>query len=198
VAAASFAALAWCSGEAFSLLETIQHSTLTRGWNQYGHRFQSGPWYSFFLGFLALSPITTLLCVAGIAMTALPTAPAVVGLSLGRRQRHAAWAMIYLIFTLLIAATIPADLKNLRYVTILVDACCLLSGLAVIYLLAFARVKLPLWAFHLAVCVVALVLGLTCLTDYRRLQRIFVRNGLDDLAIVRVINYARAAGNQSR
>jgi hypothetical protein len=198
VAAASFVALAWCSGGALSVTETIQHSTLARGWNQYGHQFQSGPWYSFFLGFLALSPITTLLSVAGIATMTLPRSPGVVGLSLGMRQRHAAWAMIYLIFTLLIAATIPADLKNLRYVTILVGPCCLLSGLAVVYLLAFAKMKLPLWGYRFAACAVALGLGLTCLTDYRRFQCIFVRNGLDDLAIVRVINYARAAGNQSR
>jgi hypothetical protein len=198
VPAASFAALAWCSGGASSVIETIQHSTLARGWNQYGHQFQSGPWYSFFLGFLALSPITTLLSMGGIAMMTLPRIPGFVGLNLGMRQRQAAWAIIYLIFTLLVAATIPADLKNLRYVTILVGPCCLLSGLAVIYLLAFARVKLPHWGYHFAVCVVALGLGLTCLTDYRRFQCIFVRNGLDDLAIVRVINYARAAGNQNR
>jgi len=198
VGAASFAALAWCSGGAFSIMETIQHNTLARGWNQYGHQFQSGPWYWFFLGFLALSPITTLLCVAGIAMMILPKGAAVVGLSVGMRQRHAAWAIIYLIFTLLIAATVPADLKNLRYVTILVGPCCLLSGLAVVYLLAFARVKLPLWGYHFAACAVALGLGLTCLTDYRRFERIFVQNGLNDLAIVRVINSARAADNQSR
>ena len=198
VGAASFVALAWCSGGAFSVMETIQHSTLARGWNQYGHQFQSGPWYWFFLGFLALSPITTLLCVAGIAMIILPKGAGVVGFSPGMRQRHGAWAIIYLIFTLLIAATVPADLKNLRYVTILVGPCCLLSGLAVVYLLALAKVKLPLWGYHFAVCAVALGLGLTCLTDYRRFERIFVRNGLNDLAIVRVINFARAAGNQSR
>jgi len=198
VGAASFVALAWCSGGAFSVMETIQHSTLARGWNQYGHQFQSGPWYWFFLGFLALSPITTLLCIAGIAMIILPKGAGVVGFSPGMRQRHGAWAIIYLIFTLLIAATVPADLKNLRYVTILVGPCCLLSGLAVVYLLALAKVKLPLWGYHFAVCAVALGLGLTCLTDYRRFERIFVRNGLNDLAIVRVINFARAAGNQSR
>lgn len=198
VAAASFAALAWCSGGVFFVLETIQHSALARGWNKYGHEFQSGPWYSFFLGFFALSPITTLLSVAGIATMTFPRSPAVGGLSFDVRQRHAAWAMIYLIFTLLIAATVPAHLKNLRYVTILVGPCCLLSGLAVVYLLALARVKLPLWGYHLAVCAVTLGLGLTCLTDYRRFQYIFVRNGLNDLAITRVINYARAAGNQNR
>ena len=198
VGAASFAALAWCSGGAFSIMETIQHSTLARGWNQYGHQFQSGPWYWFFLGFLALSPITTLLCVAGIAMMILPKSARVVGLSVGMRQRHAAWAIIYLIFTLLIAATVPADLKNFRYVTILIGPCCLLSGLAVVYLLAFARVKLPVWGYHFAACAVALGLSLICLTDYRRFERIFVQNGLNDLAIVRVINAARAAGNQSR
>lgn len=197
VAAASFAALAWCSGGAFSVMETIQHSTLARGWNQYGHQFQSGPWYWFFLGFLALSPITTLLCVAGIATMILPQGAGVVGVSLGMRQTYAAWALIYLIFIVLIAATVPADLKNLRYVTILVGPCCLLSGLAVVYLLAFAKVKLPLWEYHFAACAVALALGLTCLTDYRRFEGIFVRNQLNDLAIVRVINSARAADNQS-
>ena len=198
VGAASFAALAWCSGGAFSVMEAIQHSTLARSWNQYGHQFQSGPWYWFFLGFLALSPIATLLCVAGIAMMILLKGAGGVGLSVGMRQRHAARAIIYLIFTVLIAATVPADLKNLRYVTILVGPCCLLSGLAVVYLLAFARVKLPLWGYHFAACAVALALGLTCLTDYRRFERIFVRNQLNDLAIVRVINSARAADNQSR
>jgi hypothetical protein len=198
VAAASFAALAWCSGGVFSVLETIQHSALARGWNQYGHEFQSGPWYSFFLGFFALSPITTLLAVTGVATMIFPRSPAVGGLSFDVRQRHAAWAIIYLVLILLIATTVPAHLKNLRYVTILVGPCCLLSGLAVVYLLALARVKLPLWGYHLAVCAVALGLGLTCLTDYRRFQYIFVRNGLNDLAITRVINYARAAGNQNR
>ena len=128
----------------------------------------------------------------------LPKSARVVGLSVGMRQRHAAWAIIYLIFTLLIAATVPADLKNFRYVTILIGPCCLLSGLAVVYLLAFARVKLPVWGYHFAACAVALGLSLICLTDYRRFERIFVRNGLNDLAIVRVINAARGAGNQSR
>jgi hypothetical protein len=198
IGATSFAALAWCSGGAFSVMETIQHSTLGRGWNQYGHQFQNGPWYWFFLGFLELSPITILLCVAGIAMMILPKGTGVVGHDPGMRQRHAAWAIIYLIFTLLTAATAPADLKNLRYVTILVGPCCLLSGLAVVYLLAFAKVKLPLWGYHFAGCAVALGLSLTCLTDYRRFERIFVRNGLNDLAIVRVIDSARAVDNQSR
>ena len=198
VGAASFAALAWCSGGSFSVMETIQHSMLARRWNQYGHQFQSGPWYWFFLGFVTLSPITLLLCVAGIAMMILPKGAGVVGPNPGMRQRHAAWAIIYLIFTLLIAATVPADLKNLRFVTVLVGPCCLLSGLAVVYLLAFARMKLPVWGYHFAAYAVALGLALTCLTDYRRFERIFVRNGLNDLAIVRVINAARGAGNQSR
>jgi hypothetical protein len=198
VGAASFAALAWCSGGAFSVMETIQYSLLARGWNKYGHQFQNGPWYSFFIGFLALSPVTTLLSIAGIATIMLPRNSGLVGPSLDRQQRQAVWAMIYLIFTLLFAATVPANLKNLRYVTILVGPCCLLSGLAVVYLLASARVKLPLWGYHFAACAVALGLGLTCLTDYRRFERIFVRNGLNDLAIVRVINYARAACNQGR
>jgi hypothetical protein len=194
VAAASFAALAWYSGGAFSVIETILHLTMARGWNQYNHEFHSGPWYSFLLGFLALSPITTLLSVAGIATMTLPRSPVLVGLSPSTRQKHAALAIIYLILTLLIAATIPAELKNLRYVTILVGPCCLLSGLAVVYLLTLAKVKLPLWGYHFAACAVALGLGLTCLTDYRRFERIFIRHGLNDLAIARVINYAYAAG----
>jgi hypothetical protein len=197
VGAASFAALAWCSGGAFSVIETIQHNLLSREWNN-DRQFNSGPWYSFFLGFLAVSPITTLLSIAGIATIMLPRNSGLVRPSLERRQRQAVWGMIYLIFTLLFAATVPANYKNLRYVTILVGPCCLLSGLAVVHLLAFARVKLPVWGYHFAAYAVALGLGLTCLTDYRRFERIFVQNGLNDLAIVRVINAARAAANQSR
>ena len=197
VGAASFAALAWCSGGAFSVIETIQHNLLSREWNN-DRQFNSGPWYSFFLGFLALSPITTLLSIAGIATIMLPRNSGLVRPGLERRQRQAVWAMIYLIFTLLFAATVPANYKNLRYVTILVGPLCLLSGLAVVYLLAFARVKLPVWGYHFAAYAVALGLALTSLTDYRRFERIFVRNGLNDLAIVRVINAARGAGNQSR
>lgn len=194
VAAASFAVLAWCSGGAFSVADTIRHSVQARAWNTYGHQFQRGPWYSFLLGFFALNPVTALLSVAGIAMMALLRSPGLVDPSVGTRQRYAAWAIIYLILTLLIAATIPADLKNLRYVTILIGPCCLLSGLAVVYLLALARMKLPLWGYHFAVYTVALGLGLTCLTDYRRFERIFIRDGLNDLAIARVIDYAYAAG----
>jgi hypothetical protein len=195
VGAASFAALVWCAGGAFSVIETIQHNLLSRGWNN-DRQFNSGPWYSFFLGFLALSPITTLLAIAGIATIMLPRNSGLV--CLDRSQRQAAWATIYLIFFLLFVATVPANFKNLRYVTILVGPFCLLSGLAVVYLLAFARMKLPSWGYHFAVCAVALALGLTSVTDYRRFERIFVRNQLDDLSIVRVIRYARVAGNQSR
>jgi hypothetical protein len=38
-----------------------------------------------------------------------------------------------------------------------------------------------------------IVLALTCLTDYRRFKRVFVQYALNDLAIVRVINYALVA-----
>src|SRR5262249_18422081 len=92
VGAASFAALAWCSGGPSSLMETIQHSLLARGWNKYDQQFHSGPWYSFFLGFLALSPITTLLSIAGIATIMLPQNSGLVGPGLDRRQRQAVWA----------------------------------------------------------------------------------------------------------
>ncbi|PZR72977.1 MAG: hypothetical protein DLM73_11765 [Chthoniobacterales bacterium] len=197
VAAASFAALAWCSGGAGPLVETIRHTVEAREWNQYGHQYQRGPWHSFLTGFWVMSPITALLAIVGIATMTGPRNSRLGLLTLDPRQRQIGWAMVYLISTLVFALTVAADLKNLRYVTILLGPCCLLSGLGMVHLLVLAKSNLTISGYRSTVCAAVLILGLTCLTDYRRFERVFVRYALDDLAIVRVINYALAAGSNA-
>jgi hypothetical protein len=193
VGAASFAALAWYSGGASPLVETIQHWTLAQGWNQYAHLYQRGPWYSFFIGFWVMSPITTLFCMVGIATIICSRNSRLGLLTLDGRQRQSGWAMIYLIATLIFLMTVSPQCKNLRYVTILFGPCCLLSGLGIVYLLALAKCNLALSEYRSVLCAVVIVLALTCLTDYRRFKRVFVQYALNDLAIVRVINYALVA-----
>ncbi len=197
VAAVSFAVLAWCSGGAFAVVETIQHNVQSRDWNQYGHQYQSGPWHSFFTGFWVMSPITTLLCIVGIAAMTGPRNSRLGLLTLDGRQRRIGWAMAYLIFTLVFVATVSPKNKNLRFVTILFGPCSLLSGLGMVHLLALAKSNLTISGYRSAVCAAVIVLGLTCLTDYRRFERVFVRYALDDLTIVRVINYALTADSNA-
>jgi Dolichyl-phosphate-mannose-protein mannosyltransferase len=197
VAATSFAALAWCSGGAVPVVETIQHAAQAREWNQYIHQYQSGPWHSFFMGFWVMSPITTLLCIVGGATVSCPPNSRLGVLTLARRQRQIGWAIMCLIFTLVFAATVLPASKNLRYMTILLGPCCLLGGLGTVHLLALAKFKLTIFGYRSVICAVVIVLLLTCLTDYQRFERVFVRYALDDLAIVRVIDYALAAGSNA-
>jgi len=144
-----------------------------------------------------MSPITTLLCIVGIATVAGPRNSRLGVFSLDRRQRQIGWAMTYLISTLVFAATLSPENKNLRYVTILIGPWCLLAGLGMFHLVALAKSNLTILGCRSVVCAVVIVLGLTCLTDYQRFERVFVRYALDDLAIVRVINYALAAGSNA-
>lgn len=197
VAGASFAALAWCSGGVFQVVQAIQHAMQSREWNEYVLQYQRGPWHSFFMGFWVTSPITTLLCIVGIAGVTCPRNSRLAVLTLDKRQRHVAWAMIYLILTVVFAATVFAASKNLRYVTVLFGPWCLLSGLGMVQLLALAKSNLTISGYRFAVCAAVIGLGLTCLTDYRRFERVFVRYALDDLAIVRVIKYALAADSNA-
>jgi hypothetical protein len=81
--------------------------------------------------------------------------------------------------------------------TILLGPCCLLGGLGTVHLLALAKFKLTIFGYRSVICAVVIVLLLTCLTDYQRFERVFVRYALDDLAIVRVIDYALAAGSNA-
>jgi len=175
------------------VLETIQHLAQAREWNQYNHRYHSGPWHSFFTGFWVMSPITTLFCMVGIATIICSRNSRLGPPILDGRQRQVGWAMIYLIATLIFVMTVFPECKNFRYVTILFGPCCLLSGLGIVYLLALAKCNLAISEYRSVLCAVVIVLALTCLTDYRRFKRVFVQYALNDLAIVRVINYAFVA-----
>jgi hypothetical protein len=195
VVAASFVVLAWYSGGAFPAVEAIQHSVQSRAWNEYAHLYQRGPWHSFLTAFWMMSPITTLFCIVGIATVTWSRNLRPVASGLGTRQRQIGWAMVYLIGTLVFAMTVAPDCKNLRYTTILFGPICLLAGLGIVRLLTLAKYDLGISGYRSALCGVVILLGLTGLTDYRRFKRVFVQYALDDLAIVRVINYAFAAGS---
>lgn len=191
----SYGAVMWVSGGTGPVLQLYQHMTQALAWNEYVHLYQRGPWYSFALGFWVLSPVTTLLCGLGISQIILRRKPFALGLGLDPRQLQAARAMALFICAVLTAATIPQDFKCLRFVAVIQAPVYLIDGLLISYLLTAGRSRLPPAGWYAAVCAVAMTVALVCLTDYTRFQRIFVQYQLDDLAIVRVVNYALAAGS---
>ena len=191
----SYGAVMWVSGGAAPVLQLFQHVATALAWNQYVHLYQRGPWYSYPLGFWVLSPVTTLLCGLGIGQILLRKKSFAQVLGLDPRQLRAAWAMALFICAVLTAATLPQDFKCLRFVGVIQAPVYLIDGLLISYLLTVGRSRLAPAGWYVAVCAVAVAVVFVCLTDYARFQRIFVQYQLDDLAIVRVVNYALAAGS---
>ncbi len=188
VALASFVALALFSGGVPAVIESVRHSLESRAWNEYSHRYQRGPWHAFMTGFWVITPISTLLAMVGMATASEPRKLSPYLSGFDARQRQVVWAMMGLTVVLVAALTLATDLKNLRFVTILFGPFCLLGGVGMMQLLALAKSSFPDFRYRLAVGAAALTIGLTCLMDYQRFERVFVRGDLDDLAIVRVIS----------
>ena len=191
----SYGAVMWISGGAGPVRQLYQHMTQALPSNEYVHLYQRGPWYSYPLGFWVLSPVTTLLCGLGIGQIILRRKSFTRVLGLDPRQLQAARAMALFICAVLTAATLPQDFKCLRFVGVIQAPVYLIDGLLISYLLTVNRSRLAPAGWYVAVCGVALSVAIVCLTDYTRFQRIFVQYQLDDLAIVRVVNYALAAGS---
>jgi tetratricopeptide (TPR) repeat protein len=191
----SYGAVMWISGGARLVLQVYQHMEQALSWNQYNHLYQRGPWYSFPLGLWVLSPVTTLLCGLGIGQVILRGKSFTQVLGLDPRQSRVAWALALFVVVVLTAATLPQDFKCLRFVAVIQGPLYLIDGLLIRYLLIAGRSRLAPAAWYVAVCAVAASVALVCLTDHARFRRIFVQYQLDDLAIVRVVNYAFAAGS---
>jgi tetratricopeptide (TPR) repeat protein len=192
VVVVSYGAAMWLAGGARPFLQVYQHLAQGLTWNQYVYRYQCGPWYSFPLGFWVLSPITTLLGGLGIGYILFRRKSLSAVLDLDPRQAQGALALALFVCALLTAATLPEGFKCLRYVSMVQAPLYLIAGLFITYLLTRARSRLAPGGRSIAICLAVVALALVCLADYKRFQRIFVRDALGDLTIVRVVNVALA------
>ena len=182
-AVCSFAIMAWLCGGVPAAFETIRHNGESTPGNAYAVLYQNGPWYSFPLGLWILSPLTAFGCVVGLIALILP------GDSLGRvlqlteTQRTMTWGLAGIILIVIVAATLPPDLKNLRYISFIVGPWHLMAAVGLSYTLERIRNSL---GSHAAVPVIGLAIVLvffSCWADYSRFRDIFVQRAVVDLDI---------------
>lgn len=182
-----FALMALLCGGVTAALDTVRHSAQAAPTNLYGALYQSGPWYSFPLGLWVLSPLTAVACGAGLIALILPRDSLGDVLALDRRQRDFALGLGALIVLVLVAATLPPALKNLRYISFIVGPWYLMAALGLSYIVVRLRdalgprARAPVLA--LAVCAVLL----SCWSDFSRYCDVFLRRGVPDLNIRQVV-----------
>ncbi len=184
----SFGTIVWLGGGLTPVFQVYRNMNRGLAVNHYAWLYQSGPWYSLPLGFWVLSPLSTLLCFVGI------------GYALFNRDsddellkslsRRVVLAMAGFVLVIMVIASVPDGFKCLRYVSVLEGPMKLLAGLALVWFyLAVARRFRPRGRTILA-ALLSVGLLASCVADFQRYQRIFVRGDLNDLAISGVLDAA--------
>ena len=180
-----------CGGVA-SVLTAVHHSAQAITTNIFDIDYQSGPWYSFPVGLWVLSPLTAFGCAAGIAALLLPGCPLARTLSLTREQRLIAVGMTALIILIIIVATVPPALKNVRLISFIFGPWYLMAGLGLTYMIVKLR-ALP-WPRAIT-ALAALVVIYSCLSDFSRFQEYFLRHNIQDLNIRQLMDVPFAGGS---
>lgn len=181
--------IAWCSGGLQNVFQLYGHMTEGLRSNSYVYLFQSGPWYAMPLGFWVLSPVSMLLCLLGVGQLFLRRERFERWLNLDPRQSAAASGMAFFLVAVLVAATVPQGYKCLRYVSVIDGPLCLIAGLmfAALIRLACEQVAPSRWKIAIGIGLAALLL--VCSADLYRFRRVFIRDAIDDLAVVRLVNF---------
>ncbi len=150
--------------------------------NPYAIQYCTGPGYWLAAGFWILSPLVTTLAAAGLVLAFVWR-----GSRLAERNDGIALA----VFTLLSAA-LPALLPhwlNLRYVSFINGALCLLAALAARRIWQWWRASLGEAEVVPALALAGLVLLLGTVTDYQRFRERYVQSQTPDLAIRMVLDF---------
>lgn len=168
--------LARMTGSFSDLIAIITGIQNVNATNAYAIEYASGPGYLLLQAFWILSPITTVVAVAGLYV-ALRRPPELVGDS-----QPIVCLGVFSIANLLIAMVIPHWL-NLRYVSMTFGPICLLAGLGAWYLFSVCSRRLVQEKRKVLTVGMVAILIVTALTDYWRFQRIFVQDETADLTI---------------
>jgi hypothetical protein len=159
--------------------------------NTYAIEYQSGHGYLLLRGFEIISPVAALFCVIGLAVMLLSRrSPGLLRL----RAEDGCWEVIgwmslFLLSYLALAMILPHWL-NLRYVSLLFGPFYLLAGVGFWYAASLFWNRLGILQRKVFAAVIILGVGIGALSDYRRFDRIFVRNGVGDLSIKLVLDRA--------
>jgi 4-amino-4-deoxy-L-arabinose transferase-like glycosyltransferase len=194
VLAGTGVSVAWIANSIGGLTVLVQTVTNWLGAheaNTYAIEFQSGPGYFLLRGFEIISPVAGLFCVIGLTVMLLSRRrPGLLRL----RAEDGTWEVIgwmalFLLGYLALAMILPHWL-NLRYVSLLFGPFYLLAGVGFWYAASVCWNRLGIFQRKIFAAVILLGVGIGAFSDYRRFDRMFVRNGVGDLSIKLVLDRA--------
>ena len=167
--------------------------------NAYAIEYQSGPGYLLLKAFQMISPVAALFCVIGLAVVVLSHRR----YSVLRVPACAAdwqvigWLTLFALGYVALAMVLPHWL-NLRYVSVLFGPFYLLAGLGFWYAASRCWDRLGVFQRRVFAATIILGLGIGASSDYRRFDRMFVRNGLGDLSVKLVLDRASLSAAEKR
>jgi hypothetical protein len=186
--------VAWIANSigGFSVLaQTVSNWLGAHVTNDYAIEFQSGPGYLLLRGFQVISPVAALFCAIGLAVILMSRRR--LGLLRLRAEdgnwEAIGWMSLFFLSYLALAMILPHWL-NLRYVSLLFGPFYLLAGVGFWYAASVCWSRLGIFQRNVFAAVVILGVGIGAYSDYRRFDRIFVRNGVGDLSIKLVLDRA--------
>lgn len=178
-----------CAGGPQNVVEVYRCMAVALQTNSYVYLYQVGPWYAIPLGFWVLSPVSVFLFLIGAGLIFLRRERFAQWLDLDARQIFAAFAMGFFAIAIVVAVTIPEGFKCLRYVSVADVPLCLISGLVFAGAVqkGARQFQPPQWQAATAIGGVALLI--VSFMDLSRFRQVFIKDGLGDLAVVRLVNF---------
>ena len=173
------------------MVQTVSNWLTAHEANSYAIEFQSGPGYFLLRGFQVISPVAALFCVIGLAVMLLSRRrPGLLRLrDEDGKWEVIGWVVLFLLGYLALAMILPHWL-NLRYVSMLFGPFYLLAGVGYWYATSVCWNRLGILQRKVFATLIILGVGVGAVSDFRRFDRIFVRNGVGDLSIKLVLDRA--------
>lgn len=155
------------------LLTQVHHGAI----NPYALETMSGPGYLLLEALYALSPVTIGFALIGILL-----------LPVLLRSRNVVTVAFLSLLYLSIFMVVP-HWRNVRYVSPVYAPLCLFAGAALWHLIVLARTRLRPVFFRTVVSLSLIAVFSSVLADFGRFESVFVRGGVNDLAVAVILRY---------
>jgi 4-amino-4-deoxy-L-arabinose transferase-like glycosyltransferase len=173
------------------LVQTVINWRAAHLTNTYALEYQSGPGYLLLWAFQIISPVSAFFFVIGLVVMLLSRRRlGFIRLPAGAANWQViGWIALFVLGYLALPMLLPHWL-NLRYVSVLFGPFYLLAGVGFWYAASVCWNHLGILHRRVFAAVIILGVGIGASSDYRRFDRMFVRNGLGDLSVRLVLDRA--------
>ncbi|MDD5270198.1 MAG: glycosyltransferase family 39 protein [Candidatus Omnitrophica bacterium] len=175
-AVCSFALLSLAAGGPSNLMGVMMHVRDGMPVNAYAVEYQTGPWYNIVLALFTISPLNTVLCLAGIVFF------------IARRKDEAvrpeiASGVILILLAFASVAVIAPYCQNLRYISPVFALFYLVGGIGAWHIFGYFRSKAGGNALKAAVIVIAAAVLVSAFADYAYFRKAFIEKNALDISV---------------